>query len=487
MDVRENGRKWSSGWERWLLVVVASAVAFGASATAQAQVPVKFTQQGRLLDDSGEPVTGSVEMTFSIYDAATGGELLWEQAKQVEFDEGGFYSTELGGSNNPINATILEEGERWLQVRVDGGAPLEPRAALNAVPYATIAGTASAVADGSVTAASLASDFSVSGDQVGDVAWEQITDAPTGLDDGDQDTLGGMTCADGQTVQSDGTGWNCADGSSYDGGDFALSDQQCTGGQVANGIDATGTLACVEPASYDGGDFALSDQGCTGGQVVTGVDASGNLQCADPPENHPVVYHRLMTADWLFNNAQNFNPARGRTLTNNDGRLDFATGGGQDERLFEVPLVTAGALSTGETYVVKIDAYVEPLGVADNDIGIALSDGSDAVGVWKLDAGNDRSIEVHEFEDNGQTQYTYNSLNRAAAHGRTLRRLSGKIHLSSKTEVFARHAPTYRPAGAVATRVVDRDADLKIIAHANESNEQYGFYHIEVKIERETP
>ncbi|MFB6374203.1 MAG: hypothetical protein ABEN55_14070, partial [Bradymonadaceae bacterium] len=48
------------------------------------------------------------------------------------------------------------------------------------------------------------------------------------------------------------------------------------------GVDSSGNVTCAtdQNTTYDGSDFALSNQGCSSGDVVTGVDSSGNVTCA---------------------------------------------------------------------------------------------------------------------------------------------------------------------------------------------------------------
>ena len=57
-------------------------------------------------------------MTFTIFDAESGGSILWEGSQQVELDDAGFYSVSLGSDSNPINASVLEGGDRWIAVSV---------------------------------------------------------------------------------------------------------------------------------------------------------------------------------------------------------------------------------------------------------------------------------------------------------------------------------------------------------------------------------
>jgi hypothetical protein len=335
-------------------------------------VPTSFTHQGRLLDDDGAPITGAVELTYTIYDAASGGSILWQDEVSTVLGESGFFSVVLGGSTNPINASVLSEAGHWLGVGVNNGAELTPRISLTSVPFAVRAGQAGAVANGAVTTASLAEDFTL----------------------------------------------------------------------PAEMIDWAGA-----PLS-------------------------------------PVVFHRLFTASWLFDNAENFNPARGRTLTQANSRLDFAAGGSVDnEKLFEVTLTPAGALNTSERYIVTIDAQVEPL-TTDNDLWIGLSDGTNVVSAHFLDLNNNRAVQVGEFDD-GSVITNHTELNRGDAHGLTLRRNRIQVLLGDQTEIYGYNDSGRRPAGGVASRVLNRDHAMKLVVFANNPPELYGVYNIEVKIERE--
>ena len=302
--------------ERWLgAVVVLGLVLIAAPEVASAQVPPRLTQQGRLVDDAGQPVTGSVEMTFTIFDAETGGSIMWEGTSQTQLDDAGFYAVTLGTDSNPITAGVLSGGDRWIGISVDGES-LDPRLPINSVPYAAVAGNAQSVADGSIGAAALADDFSVDASQVTEVEWSSIANVPGGLSDtlggmscseGDvaryvsgswtctagvdaASTLGGMSCADGQTVAATSSGWDCAALPSYDGTDFATSDQACPTGQTAVGVNADGTLDCQESKS------AWVDGGASGA-VISKVTVSAKANCgSDNPAEMEVFVNGVSVA-----------------------------------------------------------------------------------------------------------------------------------------------------------------------------------------------
>jgi len=54
----------------------------------------------------------------------------------------------------------------------------------------------------------------------------------------------------------------------------------CTDTQIAKFVGSAWTCAADSDTTFDGTDFALSGQSCSGGQKATGVDASGNVICA---------------------------------------------------------------------------------------------------------------------------------------------------------------------------------------------------------------
>ena len=73
-------------------------------------VPQMINYQGVLTDDTGTPVDGVVSMTFTIYDAATGGNDLWTENHGFVTAIGGFFNVvgrigrgRLGIGQNPVH------------------------------------------------------------------------------------------------------------------------------------------------------------------------------------------------------------------------------------------------------------------------------------------------------------------------------------------------------------------------------------------------
>lgn len=86
--------------------------------------------QGRLTDDDGRPVDGTVQMRFFIYDAAAGGQSLWDSGQRDIAVSDGLFTVRLDA-----NPAIFNGQGLWLSIRVEGET-LSPRHELLAVPYA---------------------------------------------------------------------------------------------------------------------------------------------------------------------------------------------------------------------------------------------------------------------------------------------------------------------------------------------------------------
>jgi hypothetical protein len=104
--------------------------------------------QGRLADSGGTPLDGTYGMSFSLWDAATDGNLVWgpENHTAVPVSEG-LFSVGLGSQTSGGIPTTVWNGDRYLEITV-GGETLSPRELIRSVP---IAGMALTVPDGAIT------------------------------------------------------------------------------------------------------------------------------------------------------------------------------------------------------------------------------------------------------------------------------------------------------------------------------------------------
>ena len=125
---------------RACIVIVLFCSLVGAQSTNPTPSPVvpplvKFT--GVLTDVNSKALTGTVGVTFSLYNEAQGGTALWVETQNVTPDKAGHYSVMLGSATTEgIPANLFGSGEaRWLGVQAQGQSE-QPRTMLMSVPYA---------------------------------------------------------------------------------------------------------------------------------------------------------------------------------------------------------------------------------------------------------------------------------------------------------------------------------------------------------------
>jgi len=137
---------------------VISAVLAGVLASATlhaAPVPATLGFTARLVDDeTGDPISGTHQLKFELFDAATGGTSIWFEGRQHEVEPDGALFTELGETKE-LDTKIFDGRRLWLEVSVDGKI-MEPRIVLASVPYAL---RATAALDAEMVGGKSASDL----------------------------------------------------------------------------------------------------------------------------------------------------------------------------------------------------------------------------------------------------------------------------------------------------------------------------------------
>jgi len=110
--------------------VVAVLAAVVMSMTAGAQTPTVYVYQGRLTD-SGQPMNGTAELSFQLFDAQVGG----SSAGSISNYSGVPISDGLFTVNLNMGAEVFNDDERWLQITVNGTV-LSPRQLIGYAPRA---------------------------------------------------------------------------------------------------------------------------------------------------------------------------------------------------------------------------------------------------------------------------------------------------------------------------------------------------------------
>jgi hypothetical protein len=112
--------------------------------SSQAIVPRLMKFSGVLLDTLGKPLSGPVDVTFTLYNTEAGGNPLWFETQSVQADNLGHYTALLGAMHaDGLPVDLFTSGEvRWLGIQIGAEAEQQPRVLLVSVPYALKAGDA---------------------------------------------------------------------------------------------------------------------------------------------------------------------------------------------------------------------------------------------------------------------------------------------------------------------------------------------------------
>jgi hypothetical protein len=123
-----------------LVLLLTQHAGAGPQAVAHAPGPSATTvnYQGRLADAAGNPLTGIYGMSFALYDAATGGTLVWGPEDHTVQVSAGLFAVGLGSQTAGGIPTSVWDGERYLEIAVNLET-LAPRELLRGVPLAGLA------------------------------------------------------------------------------------------------------------------------------------------------------------------------------------------------------------------------------------------------------------------------------------------------------------------------------------------------------------
>ena len=130
-------------------------------------VPKLINFQGKLMGTNDKAATGTKSMAFKIFTQSTGGSAIWSETQNIVLDSFGLYNVLLG-EQTPLNISF--DTQYWLEVAVDGET-MSPRYKIAATAY---------------------SFYST---KAGSVDWSDISNRPSGLDDGDDIGVGGTVGA----------------------------------------------------------------------------------------------------------------------------------------------------------------------------------------------------------------------------------------------------------------------------------------------------
>ncbi len=98
--------------------------------------PESVNYQGYLTDSGGNPISSTVTLQFSIWDASSGGSQLWSETHNNVQVRGGYFSVLLGSQGTPLGANYFKGSPRYIEVVY--GSTTFPRQVFASVPYALV-------------------------------------------------------------------------------------------------------------------------------------------------------------------------------------------------------------------------------------------------------------------------------------------------------------------------------------------------------------
>lgn len=120
---------------KFTIVIAAVYIFVSHFALVYAQAPKLINYQGQLVE-SGESINGTRDLTFTIYDALSGGTTLFQETHQNVSVTDGIFNVLLGGVETFPNSFFNGSGDRFLGVKVGNDAELSPRFQFASVAFA---------------------------------------------------------------------------------------------------------------------------------------------------------------------------------------------------------------------------------------------------------------------------------------------------------------------------------------------------------------
>jgi hypothetical protein len=199
----------------WCSAFLALFVAlFGSQAAAE--VPRVLHYQGYLTNAIGEPVnctdpitcTESFTIFFRLYSEPNDTSALWQESHDDLVIVDGVFHTNLG--NSTLLDTAVFQGPTWLGITINDHPEMLPRQQVTAAAYSIRAGSAehATQAEDATQLGGVAATEFVPGPKFSG-QFSDLSGVPAGLSDGDDDSLGGMTCGTDAVPKWDGSSWYC--------------------------------------------------------------------------------------------------------------------------------------------------------------------------------------------------------------------------------------------------------------------------------------
>ena len=123
-----------------ILVLLSIAICFTTFLSSAWAVPGFLMHQGKIINSDQSTQGGVDQVTFRLYESATGGSSVWSQTLDVTMDDG-HYSVVLGPGTPDLESVIEDDSTLYLGITLEGVEEFLPRYQLVSVPYALHAGS----------------------------------------------------------------------------------------------------------------------------------------------------------------------------------------------------------------------------------------------------------------------------------------------------------------------------------------------------------
>jgi hypothetical protein len=256
---------------------------FATVVEAQDTAPPYIPVQGYLTDDDDEPLNGTIDITFSIYQVETGGSARFSELQSVKIVDGRF--TAYIGDRETLDLELFKNGDTlFIGIEVGDNDEMKPRIQLATAPYA---GFAQYCGEASTLEGMSVEDL---------LSWDNITGIPQGVLDGG-DTITNVSILEGGGLQLD------------DEGQLSIAESSVTTQQILDGTissedvdtDAFAIKTGSTDQSFDDGtlylDYGDHRVGIRTDDPRSALDVDGAISSTEYLLSNPRMTSRYLSAE----------------------------------------------------------------------------------------------------------------------------------------------------------------------------------------------
>ncbi len=245
--------------------------------TMVAATPQQIKYQGRLSDANGDPLTGSYNLEFFLYDVPVGGSSLWSESHVGVAVVDGLFNVILGESS-ALTSGLFATDDLFFAIKINGGTETSPRQRLLSVPFArrveTVDGSGGGLISGILTVEEGLSvgTGNVLGDSTGIAfgANNSATGVYSSITGGTDNVASNRRAHIGGGYLNQATGYFTTIGGGYD--NTAISSYTTVGGGVNNEVDGFASVVAGGVGNVVTGDNSMIGGGY--GNTASGISSA---------------------------------------------------------------------------------------------------------------------------------------------------------------------------------------------------------------------